>query len=226
MPESAIATGWIDFVLSPEDIAREIVCIARGNTNVQEASPRFLSLRRRNRGDKNGKCAAKPIDQNFPSLSPWGMNDDVFSGRPHARCRGRDQSDAAAPAETREAYLIVPGWSIFSGSPIWSGMIWFSVLRVGPIPSWRIPVAVFLRRGVRLTTFSPFRGLACRPEVYLAHARTRKILGIDDAEVVLRPNRENSDSVWGTFSRRNFQRHLGELPICGVTFVVASDACA
>jgi chemotaxis response regulator CheB len=40
MPESAIATGWIDFVLSPEDIAREIVCIARGNTNVQEASPR------------------------------------------------------------------------------------------------------------------------------------------------------------------------------------------
>ena len=38
----------------------------------------ILSLRRRNRGDKNGKCAAKPIDQNFPSLSPWGMNDDVF----------------------------------------------------------------------------------------------------------------------------------------------------
>ncbi len=27
MPESAIATGWIDFVLSPEDIAREIVRI-------------------------------------------------------------------------------------------------------------------------------------------------------------------------------------------------------
>ena len=40
MPESAIATGWIDFVLSPEDIARKIVCIARGNTNVQGASPR------------------------------------------------------------------------------------------------------------------------------------------------------------------------------------------
>jgi two-component system chemotaxis response regulator CheB len=30
MPESAIASGCIDFVLSPEDIAREIVRIARG----------------------------------------------------------------------------------------------------------------------------------------------------------------------------------------------------
>jgi two-component system, chemotaxis family, protein-glutamate methylesterase/glutaminase len=29
MPESAIASGCIDFVLSPEDIAREIVRIAR-----------------------------------------------------------------------------------------------------------------------------------------------------------------------------------------------------
>ena len=29
MPESAIASGWIDFVLSPEDIAQEIVRIAR-----------------------------------------------------------------------------------------------------------------------------------------------------------------------------------------------------
>ena len=29
MPESAIASGWIDFVLSPEDIAKEIVKIAR-----------------------------------------------------------------------------------------------------------------------------------------------------------------------------------------------------
>ena len=28
MPESAIASGWIDFVLSPEDIAQEIVRIA------------------------------------------------------------------------------------------------------------------------------------------------------------------------------------------------------
>jgi two-component system, chemotaxis family, protein-glutamate methylesterase/glutaminase len=32
MPESAIASGCIDFVLSPEDIAREIVQIARGDT--------------------------------------------------------------------------------------------------------------------------------------------------------------------------------------------------
>src|SRR6202051_3462613 len=30
MPESAIASGCIDFVLSPEDIAHEIACIARG----------------------------------------------------------------------------------------------------------------------------------------------------------------------------------------------------
>jgi chemotaxis response regulator CheB len=29
MPESAIASGWIDFVLSPEDIAREIARIAQ-----------------------------------------------------------------------------------------------------------------------------------------------------------------------------------------------------
>jgi chemotaxis response regulator CheB len=29
MPQSAIASGWIDFVLSPEDIAREIVRIAQ-----------------------------------------------------------------------------------------------------------------------------------------------------------------------------------------------------
>jgi two-component system chemotaxis response regulator CheB len=32
MPESAIATGCIDFVLSPEDIAREIVRIVHGDT--------------------------------------------------------------------------------------------------------------------------------------------------------------------------------------------------
>jgi chemotaxis response regulator CheB len=31
MPESAIATGCIDFVLSPEDIAQEIVRIAHGD---------------------------------------------------------------------------------------------------------------------------------------------------------------------------------------------------
>jgi chemotaxis response regulator CheB len=35
MPESAIATGCIDFVLSPEDIAREIVQIAHADTKVQ-----------------------------------------------------------------------------------------------------------------------------------------------------------------------------------------------
>src|SRR4030095_1047545 len=33
MPESAIATGCIDFILSPEDIAREIVRIARRTPN-------------------------------------------------------------------------------------------------------------------------------------------------------------------------------------------------
>jgi two-component system chemotaxis response regulator CheB len=33
MPESAIATGCIDFVLSPEDIAKEIVRIAHGDTS-------------------------------------------------------------------------------------------------------------------------------------------------------------------------------------------------
>jgi chemotaxis response regulator CheB len=38
MPESAIATGCIDFVLSPEDISREIVRIAHADTNVQDAS--------------------------------------------------------------------------------------------------------------------------------------------------------------------------------------------
>jgi len=31
MPESAIVSGWIDFVLSPEDIARKIVRIAHGD---------------------------------------------------------------------------------------------------------------------------------------------------------------------------------------------------
>ncbi len=35
MPESAIATGCIDFVLSPEDIAQEIVRIARGDLRLQ-----------------------------------------------------------------------------------------------------------------------------------------------------------------------------------------------
>jgi chemotaxis response regulator CheB len=34
MPESAIATGCIDFILSPEDIAQEIVQIARRDASV------------------------------------------------------------------------------------------------------------------------------------------------------------------------------------------------
>jgi chemotaxis response regulator CheB len=40
MPESAIATGCIDFVLSPEDIAQEIVRIAKGNTLRQSKGKR------------------------------------------------------------------------------------------------------------------------------------------------------------------------------------------
>jgi chemotaxis response regulator CheB len=39
MPESAIATGCIDFILSPEDIAQEIVRIARGDASVPKAAP-------------------------------------------------------------------------------------------------------------------------------------------------------------------------------------------
>jgi two-component system chemotaxis response regulator CheB len=35
MPESAIATGCIDFVLSPEDIAREIERIGHGSPKAQ-----------------------------------------------------------------------------------------------------------------------------------------------------------------------------------------------
>jgi chemotaxis response regulator CheB len=42
MPESAIDTGCIDFVLSPEDIAREIVRIAQGEENTA-AIPRRTS---------------------------------------------------------------------------------------------------------------------------------------------------------------------------------------
>jgi two-component system, chemotaxis family, protein-glutamate methylesterase/glutaminase len=38
MPESAIETGCIDFVLSPEDIAQEIVRIARGKPRVHRAA--------------------------------------------------------------------------------------------------------------------------------------------------------------------------------------------
>ncbi len=33
MPESAIASGYVDFVLSPEDIAKKIILIAHGRTN-------------------------------------------------------------------------------------------------------------------------------------------------------------------------------------------------
>jgi len=33
MPASAIASGYIDFVLSPEDIARQIVRIAHGSAS-------------------------------------------------------------------------------------------------------------------------------------------------------------------------------------------------
>jgi two-component system chemotaxis response regulator CheB len=36
MPESAIATGWIDFVLSPEDIAQEIIRIAHEDENAEK----------------------------------------------------------------------------------------------------------------------------------------------------------------------------------------------
>jgi chemotaxis response regulator CheB len=39
MPESAIATGCIDFILSPEDIAQEIVRIARGDASAPKAAP-------------------------------------------------------------------------------------------------------------------------------------------------------------------------------------------
>jgi hypothetical protein len=39
MPESAIQSGCIDFVLSPEDIAQEIVRIAHGNQGRSEGLP-------------------------------------------------------------------------------------------------------------------------------------------------------------------------------------------
>jgi chemotaxis response regulator CheB len=35
MPESAIASGWIDFILSPEDIALEIVRIAKAESKAE-----------------------------------------------------------------------------------------------------------------------------------------------------------------------------------------------
>lgn len=40
MPESAIATGWVDFILSPEEIARKIVNIAAGRP--QQAGARSI----------------------------------------------------------------------------------------------------------------------------------------------------------------------------------------
>jgi two-component system, chemotaxis family, protein-glutamate methylesterase/glutaminase len=42
MPGTAIASGWIDYVLSPEDIAKEIVRIAHGDTTPRSraAAPR------------------------------------------------------------------------------------------------------------------------------------------------------------------------------------------
>lgn len=42
MPESAIASGCIDFVLSPEDIAREIANIAGAVSRLNETSPRTV----------------------------------------------------------------------------------------------------------------------------------------------------------------------------------------
>ena len=38
MPETAIETGWIDFILSPENIAREIIHIAHAEKRQQAAS--------------------------------------------------------------------------------------------------------------------------------------------------------------------------------------------
>jgi len=43
MPESAIASGCIDFVLSPEDIAKEIVRIARAEESIDPAKRTGLS---------------------------------------------------------------------------------------------------------------------------------------------------------------------------------------
>jgi chemotaxis response regulator CheB len=47
MPESAIASGWIDFVLSPEDIAREIVRIAHAASCPKPKAARIPRSRRR-----------------------------------------------------------------------------------------------------------------------------------------------------------------------------------
>jgi chemotaxis response regulator CheB len=39
MPESAIVSGWIDFILSPEDIAKEIARIAHADINGSASGP-------------------------------------------------------------------------------------------------------------------------------------------------------------------------------------------
>ena len=60
------------------------------------------------------------------------------------------------------AYPVVPGPPISGGSPAGGspateGWFWLTVL-VLPRPSCRIPVAVFLRRGMRLGVPVPLRG--------------------------------------------------------------------
>ena len=45
MPQSAIASGCIDFVLSPEDIAKEIVRIARAEESTEPVKRTFLDTR-------------------------------------------------------------------------------------------------------------------------------------------------------------------------------------
>jgi chemotaxis response regulator CheB len=44
MPQSAIASGCIDFVLSPENIAQEIVRIARGDFKAEDQRPKTAPL--------------------------------------------------------------------------------------------------------------------------------------------------------------------------------------
>src|ERR1035437_9231326 len=64
----------------------------------------------------------------------------------------------------KAAYCVVPGSSISSLSTAFEAWFWPSV-RAASEPSWRGPVAVFLRRGARLSTTSPLRGLA-RPMTF------------------------------------------------------------
>jgi hypothetical protein len=58
-----------------------------------------------------------------------------------------------------DAYPVVPGPPISGGSPATEGWFWLTVW-VLPGPSCRIPVAVFLRRGMRLGVAVPLRGFA------------------------------------------------------------------